>query len=243
MTAILGGTSVAAQLQQLILDAESMDLFLAAFAEHAAALFSDPTQLLCGITLKRGQQAATVASSSPAAKELDEVQYGFGDGPCLHTAMTGDVTLVADTRTDPRWPEYFDAIQGRGYCSVLAVPLVIGDDGGAALDLYARETGIFSDTLVRRVLDYAEEAAVTLRVAVQIAAYKDLNTNLRSAMESRTAIDLAIGIVAGQNRCTQEQAFSILRRASSNQNVKLRALAERVVESVTNAKVSTHFAE
>lgn len=243
MTAILGGTSVAAKLQQLILETESMDLFLEAFAEHAAELFSDPTQLLCGITLKRGKHATTVASSSAAAKELDEVQYGFGAGPCLHTARTGDITLVADTRTDPRWPDYFDAIQNRGCYSVLAVPLLIGDDGGAALDLYSRDTGVFSDALVGRVLDYAAEAAVTLRVAVQIAAYRETNNDLRSAMASRTAIDVAVGIVAGQNRCTQEQAFSILRRASSNQNIKLRALAERVVESVTATKVKTHFAD
>ena len=220
-----------------------MDLFLQAFAEHAAELFSDPTELLCGVTLKRGNHAATVASSSAAAKELDEVQYGFGEGPCLHTAMTGDVTLVADTRTDPRWPEYFDAIQNRGYHSVLAVPLLIGDDGGAALDLYAREPGVFSEPLVHRVAEYAAEAAATLQVAVQIAAYRDTNDSLRTAMESRTAIDVAVGIVAGQNRCTQEQAYSILRRASSNQNIKLRALAERVVESVTAARVKTHFLE
>ncbi|WP_342023332.1 GAF and ANTAR domain-containing protein [Arthrobacter citreus] len=243
MTAILSGTSVAAQLQQLILGTESMELFLEAFAGHAAEVFSDTSELLCGITLKRGRHGATVASSSAAAKELDEVQYGFGAGPCLHTALTGDVTLVADTRTDPRWPEYFDAVQDRGYYSVLAVPLIIGDDGGAALDLYARDAEAFDEDLVRRVLDYAAEAAVTLRVAVQIAGYRETNDDMRSAMQSRTAIDVAVGIVAGQNRCTQEQAFSILRRASSNQNVKLRSLAERVVESVTTAKVKTHFTE
>lgn len=243
MKAILGGTSVAAELQQLILETESMEQFLEAFAQHAAGLFSDQALLLCGVTLKRGRQAATVASSSAAAKELDEVQYGFGQGPCLHAASTGDVTLVADTRTDPRWPAYFDAIQDRGYYSILAVPLVVDDDGGAALDLYARETGVFDDEMTRRVQDYAAEATATLQVAVQIAAYREINEDLRAAMRSRTAIDVAVGIVAGQNRCTQEQAFSILRRASSNQNLKLRSLAERVVESVTAAKVQTHFIE
>ncbi|WP_246173260.1 GAF and ANTAR domain-containing protein [Arthrobacter gandavensis] len=234
---------MAAQLQQIILDTESMEVFLEAFAGHAAEVFSDTAELLCGITLKHGKRGATVASSSAEAKELDEVQYGYGAGPCLHTAMTGDVTLVADSRTDPRWPEYFDAIQDRGYYSVLAVPLIIGNDGGAALDLYAKEPDAFDEDMVRRVLDYAAEASATLRVAVQIAGYRQTNEDLRSAMQSRTAIDIAVGIVAGQNHCTQEQAFSILRRASGNQNIKLRSLAERVVESVTASKVRTHFSD
>lgn len=236
------GTSVAAQLQKLILDHPEVSPFLEAFAVHAADLFSDPTKILCSITLKRDRHAQTVAISGPEAIELDELQYGYGDGPCLHAAETDEQTLVDDTGTDPRWREYFDEIRSRGYHSMLAVPLLIGDDGGAALNLYARAKGIFTDELTGRVQEYAEEAAITLQVAVQIANHKDVGENLRKAMESRTAIDVAVGIVAGQNRCSQEEAFAILRRASSNQNMKLRELAERLVESVTAAKVATHFA-
>ncbi|MCQ1999986.1 GAF and ANTAR domain-containing protein [Arthrobacter zhaoxinii] len=242
MTALTRGTSVAAQLQQLILDNPGMELFLEAFAGQAAELFSDPNQLLCSITLKRDKRAQTVASSSTEANKLDELQYGYGDGPCLYAAESGELTLVADTRTGSRWIEYFEAIHGLGCYSMLAVPLLIGDDGGAALNLYGRSTGIFTDDFVRAVEDYAAEAAVTLQVAVMIANHQDVSDNLHKAMESRTAIDVAVGIVAGQNRCSQEEAFAILSRASSHQNIKLRALAERLVESVTAAKVATHFA-
>ncbi|MCC3289757.1 GAF and ANTAR domain-containing protein [Arthrobacter sp. zg-Y1110] len=242
MTALTRGTSVAAQLQQLILDNPGMELFLEAFAGQAAELFSDPDQLLCSITLKRDKRAQTVASSSTEANQLDELQYGYGDGPCLYAAESGELTLVADTRTGSRWIEYFEAIHGLGCYSVLAVPLLIGDDGGAALNLYGKSTGIFTDDFVHAVEDYAAEAAVTLQVAVQIANHKEVSDDLRKAMESRTAIDIAVGIVAGQNRCSQGEAFGILRRASSHQNIKLRELAERLVESVTAAKVATHFA-
>ena len=242
MTIYAPGTSVAAQLQQLVLENPDMEQFLGAFAGHATDLFNDPVQLLGSITLKRGNRAHTVASSSPAAREFDEIQYGYGSGPCLHTAESGDAILVADTRSDPRWPEYFGIIRGRGCQSILSTPLIIGDDGGASLNLYAKSTGIFTEDLVRSIQDYATEAAVTLQVAVQIANHKDLSEDLRRAMESRTAIDVAIGIVAAQNRCSQEEAFGILRRASSHQNIKLRELAERLVESVTAAKVQTHFA-
>ncbi len=60
-------------------------------------------------------------------------------------------------------------------------------------------------------------------------------------MESRTAIDIAIGVVMGQNRCSQEEAFAILRKASSHRNVKLRVLAEELVASVGRQSASTVF--
>ncbi|WP_338114651.1 ANTAR domain-containing protein [Paenarthrobacter ureafaciens] len=36
----------------------------------------------------------------------------------------------------------------------------------------------------------------------------------KSAMEQRTAIDLATGIITGQNNCTQEEALGMLLHAS-----------------------------
>lgn len=46
----------------------------------------------------------------------------------------------------------------------------------------------------------------------------------------------------GQNRCSQETAMAILKRASSTRNIKLRDVAATVVASVTdNPTVTMHF--
>jgi AmiR/NasT family two-component response regulator len=94
---------------------------------------------------------------------------------------------------------------------------------------------------VERVETYAAEAASTLQLALQLAAHRDAAANLQAAMESRTNIDIAVGIIIAQNRCTQEEAIDILRRASSHQNVKLRTLAEQLVQSVASTPARTHF--
>lgn len=60
-------------------------------------------------------------------------------------------------------------------------------------------------------------------------------------MESRTAIDTAIGIIMAQNQCDQDDAFTILKSASSYRNTKLRVLAEEIVASVGRAKPTTTF--
>lgn len=60
-------------------------------------------------------------------------------------------------------------------------------------------------------------------------------------MESRTDIDVAVGIVMAQNRCSQAEAFEILQRASSTRNVKLRVIASEIVQRVSGAAGATHF--
>src|ERR1700712_3088011 len=52
---------------------------------------------------------------------------------------------------------------------------------------------------------------------------------LRRALESRTVIGQAIGLVMAQERLTAEQGFAHLVRASSRTNVKLRDVAAAIV--------------
>lgn len=76
---------------------------------------------------------------------------------------------------------------------------------------------------------------------MRVGAHADRARNLEAALKSRTDIDLAAGIIMGQNRCTQQEAIEILSRASSQQNVKLRLIAERIVRDVSGVTATTHF--
>jgi hypothetical protein len=53
--------------------------------------------------------------------------------------------------------------------------------------------------------------------------------DLRQALESRSVIDQAKGLVRAWLCCDEEAAFAALTRASQNANVKLRVLANDVV--------------
>lgn len=96
--------------------------------------------------------------------------------------------------------------------------------------------------MVERARAYAGEASRSLRLAVRIAQHSEQAQDLTTAMESRTAIDIAIGIIMPQSRCSQAEAFTILRKASPQGNVKLRDLAVQIVANVnTNSTPATHF--
>jgi AmiR/NasT family two-component response regulator len=54
-------------------------------------------------------------------------------------------------------------------------------------------------------------------------------------------IDVAVGIIMAQNRCSQAEAFELLKSASSARNVKLHVVASGVVESLGQGPTRTHF--
>ena len=66
---------------------------------------------------------------------------------------------------------------------------------------------------------------------MRIAEEHTENANLRIALNSRSIIDQAIGILIAQQQCTVEDAFALLRQASQGRNVKLRDVAAQVVAS------------
>jgi hypothetical protein len=86
------------------------------------------------------------------------------------------------------------------------------------------------------------QASNALRLALRLAQFNDTEANRKAAMENRTGIDLAVGILMAQSRCTQGEALGILRSASSHRNIKVRDVAKEVVASVSQGEPpKTHF--
>jgi GAF domain-containing protein len=175
----------------------------------------------------------TVASSDRRASLVDEIQYGHDEGPCLRALATGQVVLVDDLADDDRWGGYRMPALGHGVRSSLSLPLRADDALIGALNLYAtgpRAFGPAEQLLGRR---FAEEASRALELAVRLAERSELSAHLQAALASRAVIDQALGIIIGQNRCTVDEAFELLRSISQNRNVKLRDIAAEMVTAVS----------
>ncbi|MHA7189169.1 GAF and ANTAR domain-containing protein [Arthrobacter sp. MDT2-16] len=234
---------VTALLQDMVLESEDVQDFLAGLATVASRAFTGPYgEVFCGVTLLRPRSMVTVASSSDRAREVDEVQYGFDDGPCLRAARTGETVHIRDFLTEERFPEYREAIASYGLRSALGIPIRLQDGASAGLDFYSTTPDIFDDKGIAVAEGLARDASRSLRLAVRIAKLTEDTQNLQAAMTARTTIDTAVGAIMAQNRCTQKEAFAILRRASSTRNTKLRLLAADILESVGQTEpVATHF--
>ncbi|MEW1822686.1 GAF and ANTAR domain-containing protein [Arthrobacter sp. NPDC080031] len=235
--------SVVGRLQDLVLDSEDVSGFLEDLAVFTASSVSAARaqDVLCGVTLSRRRRSMTVAGSSREARLIDEVQQAYGDGPCLEAMRTGKSVLVSDTSADSRWPEYCATIAERGHLAVLCVPLGLEEGATAAINLFAPQRDAFDEASVHSCEQFANQAEKALKLAVRIGATQQRAEDLEQAMRSRTAIDLATGVIMGQNRCSQEEAFRILTKASNGRNQKLREVAESLLLSLSNETPVLHF--
>jgi hypothetical protein len=239
----LNETDVVGYVQDLLLDTQDVGDFLNELARYSAEQLSGPHgQVHCGITLLRNRAAGTVASSSERAQAVDEIQYKFGDGPCLRSCREGVLVHVPDFELDTEFPEYNETVLKNGIRSVLAVPFDLpGGNARAGLNLYSDKPNAFDAAAVEHAVSYVRQAAKGLRLAVLLAQHSDTASNLKAAMESRTIIDTAVGIIIAQNRCSQEEAIRLIKSASSNRNLKLRDVAAAIVESAGGGSLTTHF--
>ena len=235
--------AVTALLQDMVLESADVQEFLDGLVKVASQAFTGAYgEVFCGVTLLRPRSMATVASSSVEAQRMDEIQYGFDDGPCLHAAREGCTVHIPDFLTETRFPEYREAIASHGIRSALGIPIRLESGASAGLDFYSDRPNTFDDKGIAVAEGFARDASRALRLAVRIAQLGDEARDRQAAMESRTAIDMAIGVIMAQNRCGQDEAIAILRRASNDRNLKLKDLCAGILASLGHTgPIRTHF--
>ena len=187
-----------------------------------------PAGVEVSITLVRGEHPTTAAFTGQLADDLDETQYERGHGPCLEAAFGGLVTEIADARTEARWPDYIPGFLERGALSALAAP-VPAAHLTAGLNVYAREVGVFTEDHRVALLRFAAYAGAALTNMDALLDARDLAGNLQRALEFRSVIEQAKGILMERHKVTAEQAFRLLADASMHTNRKVRDVAENLV--------------
>ena len=235
-------TSITDHLHELVLNSSDVEDFLTELAQVSARNLSEPgDEILCSITLLRERKAAMVASSSPAAEAIARLEYEFNQTPSMIASTTQETVHVPDIRDDGQWPEYSAALLGEGVRSVLALPFQLEGGTKAALLLYSGRPNRFEARVLEFAEDFVSQTSLALRLAVRFAHYSETAANLRATLESRTVIDMAVGIIMAQNRCSQHDAFEILKTASSTRNSKLHDVATAVVNALGQGPARTHY--
>jgi hypothetical protein len=229
-------------------DGDSVSELTINFAETARALFSagDVSATLsrvvdlavatidtcdfASITLLEEGVVRTHGERAPIVAEVDGYQYAAGQAPGL-AALTQRIIIYADDlSTDSRWPEFGAKATEVGIRSLLALPLT-GIASQGCLNLYARYPSAFGVVDRGKAVILSSLATLAL-TAAQSHETEDLRAeNLRAALSSREIIGQAEGILMERERITAVEAFDILRRASQHLNVKLREVAQNLVDT------------
>ncbi|MEU4745579.1 GAF and ANTAR domain-containing protein [Actinosynnema sp. NPDC023658] len=190
-----------------------------------AAVGTIPGAGHAGITTIVGKrEVRTIALTDDLPREVDQIQYDTGQGPCLTALYQQKIVSVPDLAEEGRWPLFAKRAVAMDVASMLSFRLYVEGDDLGALNLYAPEVKAFDDESVHVGLLFAGHAAVALATAQE-------REHLAEAVETRDLIGQAKGILMERHKLTADEAFTLLVRASQRSNTRLRALAEQLTRT------------
>ncbi len=178
-----------------------------------------------GITLIRaGGELSSMGYTDGAVARWDALQHELHQGPCVDAAIQAHHIAAPDLSIDDRWPRWSKQVVQQGLYSIVSATMhTAGERRLGSLNLYGRRRRQFSSEQLENARLFAAHATAALWSAIR-------EQNLRVALESRTEIGEAAGMLMEKYDLSADQAISVLKRYSQDTNVKLRNIAHEVVE-------------
>jgi GAF domain-containing protein len=174
------------------------------------------------LRLRSRSTIETRTATTPRVDRAHQLQAELDEGPCLD-AVTGHATYVTnDAKNDPRWPRWGPAAADLGIHSAVGVRLATRQHGYGSLNVYADRPDAFTDA------DGGVAELLAAHATAAIAAAERID-GLSTALDTRTTISQAQGILMQKFDIDAAAAFQFLKRVSQNENRRLYSVAEAIV--------------
>lgn len=217
-------TAAFASLAELVYAGNGPDDVLGAICRTAVEIIPGADHA-CISTLHANQQLLTRATSDDVARRMDELESEAHEGPCLDAITEDSVQHDPNISRDSKWPRLAElTLTLTPVRGMVAYQLLEGLSGRAALN-------VFSDTpgaLTQEAVDVGVILAAFTSVALAAVARQAVAENLRLGLQSNREIGKAMGLLMAAHQVDDDEAFQILRSASSRTNTKLAALADKI---------------
>ena len=225
--------SAFAELSKIMLGDQPLTATLQRVAELAQQTIPEVDE--ASVTLMDGTKPRTVVFTGSLAVQLDERQYELGFGPCTDAAISGHTIVVDHDDPISPYPDFSAISRKAGVRHTVSVALPVPQRIIGALNLYGCTPEPIDQSAVDLAEAFASYAAVAVANAALYSTTADLARNMQLAVQSRTVIDQAKGILMAHGHYSADSAFETLVRTSQQQNRKLRDVAQSVVDGVQHS--------
>ena len=217
------------ELAHLLVSEESVDTTLERIATLAARTIDDCDA--AGVTLYLDGKYVTAAHTDQRTLAVDDGQYQRDQGPCLQAMRDQQVLRFDVEEAEDRWPEFVADARANNVRSFLAAPLMLQGDSIGALNLYSSKPSGFTALDDVLIALFTGQASIAVANAKMYADAVQLTRQLQEAISSRSVIEQAKGVLMAREGVDADTAFDRLRRESQSRNVKLRLLAQEIVDA------------
>jgi hypothetical protein len=185
-----------------------------------------------GISLVQdGQAGGTVTGSDGHARELEDLQFDLGEGPCVDAVKARRPVLEADLggAGARRWPAYAPALYAGGARGVFAFPLQVGAVCVGVLDIYQDQPEPMTADAVALALAFAD-LAMDMIVDRQVdATAAEVDTDVNEMLAPRLEVYHAQGMVMVDLGVSLTEAMALLRAHAFTLGQPLGEVAREVV--------------
>ncbi len=172
----------------------------------------------------RDGRIETMAGTDQLVWKLDTLQYELDQGPCVDAIRDSSVVVVEAMRHQQRWPRFTRQAAQLGLRAQMGLRLYTDEETLGGLNLYSTESEVVDPDAPQIAELFAAHAAIALGRSRR-------EEQLNVALLSRKVIGQAVGIVMERYQIGEDRAFHFLVRASSTSNLKLRMVAQEVVDT------------
>ncbi|MBA2390425.1 MAG: GAF and ANTAR domain-containing protein [Geodermatophilaceae bacterium] len=160
-----------------------------------------------------GPSGGIVAATDGAAKQMEELQFALGEGPCVDASRSGRPVLQPDILATAvgRWPAFGPGVLAAGIRAIFAFPLRVGAIRLGVLDLYRDTPGGLSAEELLDALAFADAATVVLLHLQHQADAGGAQPMLAGAFDDRAEVHQATGMITIQLNVSLANALVRLR--------------------------------
>ena len=172
-----------------------------------------------------------VAASDDRSRDVDELQFATGEGPCHDAYAARRPVLTPDLRsvTHHRWPGYSSAAIEAGVAGVFAFPLHVGAVVLGVLDVYTDQPGSLSQQQVAAALTRAQLATEILLDGDLVSVGGRLDRDVSTVLDHRAEIYQAQGMVVVDLNVDLAEALSRMRAHAFGNEMPLIDLARDII--------------
>jgi GAF domain-containing protein len=173
-----------------------------------------------------------VSASDEPGRMLESLQEQFGEGPCVDAFLEDAPVLAGDMGADPRWPSVGPLAAGHGVHAVLGVPVDLREGPVGTLNVYAAQPHTWDEADVAGIQAYTRVIASLLRTAVRAHVSGNAARQLQHALDHRSLIEQAKGVVMQRLGIDQQAAFDLLRGHARTTRRRLDEVARETIRGI-----------
>ncbi len=163
-----------------------------------------------------GPSGVVLAATDERARQLEELQFALGEGPCVEASSSGRPVLEADLGMagPARWPRFGAAVLDAGVRAIFAFPLRVGAIHVGVLDLYRDTPGRLTALQLDEARAFADAATMVVLHLQDYDEHDRAHAPLAEPIDNRAEVHQATGMTAIQLGITLAEALLRLRAYS-----------------------------